>query len=120
MEEIEPLDVTLADLRARHEAALRSVESATLALSTAEAAIDEELASVTRDRAAAVAQVPSALVERYAKLRTRLGGIAVARLEGARCMGCRLELPRAELEEVRREPPDALVTCPQCTRLLVR
>jgi uncharacterized protein len=120
MEEIEPLDAQLAELRSAEVAGVTALDEGTAALAAAEAAIDAELAVVVAERADAAAGVPAPLVERYDKLRARLGGVAVARLEGARCLGCHLELPRAELEEVRREPADALVTCPQCTRLLVR
>ena len=56
----------------------------------------------------------------YEPLRAGLGGVAVARLHGARCEGCHLEIPSAELEEVRRAPADSLVSCPECMRILVR
>jgi predicted nucleic acid-binding Zn-ribbon protein len=120
MEQIEPLDGELASVAARDEAAATQLADIKAALLAAEQAVDAELAGVVADRAAAVADLPAPLVDRYEKLRVRLGGVAVARLEGTRCLGCHLELPRGELEEVRREPPDALPTCPQCTRLLVR
>jgi uncharacterized protein len=120
MEEIEPLDAQLADLAAREETARADLAAATAALAEAQAAVDAELSGTVEERAGLASGVPAALMERYEKLRARMGGVAVARLEGSRCLGCHLELPRGELEEVRREPPDALVTCPQCARLLVR
>ncbi|MGH9139237.1 MAG: C4-type zinc ribbon domain-containing protein [Acidimicrobiales bacterium] len=44
----------------------------------------------------------------------------MAKLEGNRCLGCHLALPAAEVEAVRRVPPDEVPTCPECGRLLVR
>ena len=60
------------------------------------------------------------LLATYEPLRTSLGGVAVARLHGARCEGCHLEIPSAELEELRRAPADQAVHCPECLRILVR
>jgi predicted nucleic acid-binding Zn-ribbon protein len=59
------------------------------------------------------------MLERYERLRTRLGGIAVARLEGTRCGGCHLDLSTAERDEVRTVPEGQFADCPQCGRLLV-
>ena len=53
-------------------------------------------------------------------LRRSLGGVGAARLSGARCEGCHLEIPSAELERLRRAPDDAVVNCPECARILVR
>ena len=60
------------------------------------------------------------LVATYAALRPRLGGIAIARLVRNRCDGCHLAIPSAELEVVKKAPADAVVHCPECTRILVR
>ena len=49
-----------------------------------------------------------------------LGGVGAARLVGPSCTGCHLTLPAQELDRIRREPPDALVFCDQCGRILVR
>ena len=43
-------------------------------------------------RAALVARLDDAAIARYDRLRARLGGVAVARLEGSRCGGCHLDL----------------------------
>jgi hypothetical protein len=56
----------------------------------------------------------------YERLRQRLGGVAVALLVGSSCGGCHLTLAAGEIDAIRRLPPDALVTCAQCGRILVR
>src|ERR671932_37908 len=70
--------------------------------------------------AGAASGLPPELSRLYEQLRTKLGGIGAARLVNARCSGCHLPLPATELDRIRREPPDALIRCDQCGRVLVR
>ena len=44
-------------------------------------------------------------------------GAAVGELTGRSCSACRIELPHAEVNELRDGPP--LASCPSCRRLLV-
>ena len=120
MEEIEPVDAELAG--AEHV-----VSEIDAALSTLEARLQaeagdvvDELARVRAERDAAVVGVPEDLLAEYTPLRSRLGGTAVARLVGARCEGCFMEIPSAQLEQVRRLPAETVATCPECGRMLVR
>jgi predicted nucleic acid-binding Zn-ribbon protein len=64
--------------------------------------------------------VPPNLLARYDELRLRLGGVAVAELHDGRCSGCHLRLSNVALERVKNAPPDELVECEECGRLLVR
>ena len=82
--------------------------------------LDGQEAELRRRRDEAVAPLPAALVARYEELRAHLGGVAVARLVGGRCDGCHLALAQAALERIRTAPPDELVECEECGRLLVR
>ena len=86
----------------------------------AEAEIAAELEQVAADRRSAAAGLPPEIVAAYEPLRAQLGGVGAARLSGGRCEGCHLELPSAQLAGVRRAEPEALITCPECGRLLVR
>jgi predicted nucleic acid-binding Zn-ribbon protein len=85
-----------------------------------EEAIDREVALLEAERPALVEAVPEALRAEYQRLRQRLDGVAVARLVGSRCDGCHLTLPATELDRIRHLPPDALINCDQCGRILVR
>ena len=89
------------------------------ALSGVEAAIDAEVAAAAAARAELAGRLDTAMLDRYDRLRTRHGGVAVARLEGSRCGGCHLDLSTAEAAEVRAAEPGAFADCPQCGRLLV-
>ena len=120
MEEAEPLDAELArSAEARHQL---DAEVARLldAIAAAEAAIDEELAELGAQRAGLVAPVPADLLDEYDRKRKQAGGIAVARLVGNRCEGCHLTLSAVDIDRIRHEPPDALVHCTECDRILVR
>lgn len=121
LEEREPFDAELADLEARRADLESRAEELRARLAAAEAAIDAELAAETAARAEAAAAVGPALLARYEELRTRLGGIGAARLEpGGRCSGCNLQLPAVEVARIKREPPEAVVSCDLCGRILVR
>jgi predicted nucleic acid-binding Zn-ribbon protein len=119
MEVLEPLDrelqagdVTRAGLEAEAER-LRS------AIASAEAAIDAELRQESEARAAAASVVRDDLLARYEQLRSKLGGTGAARLVGGSCGGCHLALSSMELDRVRKAPPDAVIACEQCGRILV-
>jgi predicted nucleic acid-binding Zn-ribbon protein len=120
MEQIEPLDAQLADTEAQLAALAAERAEVAGALEAAVAEVDAELDAVVAAREALVAQVPEALVAEYERLRSSMGGVAVAKLAGATCQGCHLSLAAAEVDEIRRQPADAVVHCPDCGRLLVR
>jgi predicted nucleic acid-binding Zn-ribbon protein len=120
LEEDEALDGEEALLRAEIDRTEKELAVAGDALKAAEAVLDEQEAELRRRRDEAAAPVPEELLARYEGLRTRLGGVAVARLVGGRCDGCHLALAAAALERIRLAPPDELVECEECGRLLVR
>jgi uncharacterized protein len=120
MEEAEPVAEALAAVdgaQAERQAAIATLEGRIL---VAEAELDAEVDAVSAERADVAATIPPAVLGAYESLRGRLGGVGAARLVGARCEGCHLEIPSAELEAVRRAPADDIVSCPECGRILVR
>jgi predicted nucleic acid-binding Zn-ribbon protein len=120
MEQVEPVEVALGERKAEREAAEAALERAEEALLVAEAEIDAEVARLEGDRAELADGIAADALAQYEQLRAGLGGVGAARLSGARCEGCHLEIPSAQLEEVRRAPEDQVVTCPECGRILVR
>ncbi len=120
MDEREPLDAAVAALEAQAAGLEELAGRLRAEIASAESAIDAELATEQLQRSQAAAGVPADLLEEYERLRVRLGGIGAASLEHGTCMGCRMKLPASELDRVRHEPPDTLVHCEQCGRILVR
>ena len=119
MEAIEPLDTELAQLDDAGRAAAERVDLLRVDLAQAVEAVESEISREQAARAEAVGHVPVDLVERYEKMRARMGGVAVARLIGGRCSGCNLTLPTSENERIRHAPAGEFVTCEQCGRILV-
>jgi predicted nucleic acid-binding Zn-ribbon protein len=119
MEAIEPLAAEIAALDARVGQLDADIAAGADALGAAEAAVDAEIAANIAGRAVAVAAVPEALLARYDAMRPRLGGVAVAKLVAGRCTGCHLQLSTSEVDRIRHEPPDSVVTCEECGRMLV-
>ena len=120
MEAVEPLQRERDELDARRAALDERAGALRAAIAEAEVAIEAELEAERAQRAAVVGPVPADLLATYERLRTKLGGVGAARLEHGTCTGCHLSLPSGELERIRREPPDAVVLCDQCGRILVR
>jgi predicted nucleic acid-binding Zn-ribbon protein len=116
----EPLDAQLADVSAQIGAIEARARSAATELAAAEAVIDRELEQLAGERSRAAEGIPADVLATYERLRARLDGVAVARLSGNHCDGCHLALPAVELDRIRHLPPQALVTCDQCGRILVR
>ena len=118
MEAIEELEAELGPLAAERAALMSEITAVRAALGTAEAEIDTELATIAIRRADATAAVPTALLDEYERLRARLDGVGAARLANGTCDGCHLSASAAELDHIRRAPPDEVVHCAQCGRIL--
>jgi uncharacterized protein len=116
----EPLDGRVADFDTQLGDLEAAASKARSELTAAEVEVDRELEEQEARRVEAAADVPASLFPEYDRLRARLGGVAVARLVGSRCDGCHLTLPATELDRIRHQPPDAVVTCDNCGRILVR
>jgi hypothetical protein len=119
LEEQEPVDSRLGELRV--ELASLSIEADRLAsaIAGAEADLEESISAEEAQRKELAIALPEELARRYEVLRSRLGGVGAARLVGDRCDGCHLTLPSVEVERIRHLPPEEFATCTQCDRILV-
>jgi uncharacterized protein len=70
-------------------------------------------------RASVAADVPDDLLDLYGKLRAQ-HGVGAAALRRGRCEGCHLSLNTVELAHLRAAPPDEVLRCDECRRILVR
>lgn len=120
MEQIEPVDATLATAAAER-ARLDAQEAELLAaLADAEAEVDGQVEEVSAQRAERAAGVPPELLDVYDGLRSQPGRMGVARLVGTTCHGCHLELAAVEVDRLKKLPADELVLCDECGCILVR
>lgn len=120
LERSEPIEITLAQQRLALDDANAAVIDAAGRLADAEAAVDESIREVSSGRSALLEGLEPDVVDQYVVLRRSLGGVGAARLTKSRCEGCHLEIPSAQLEQIRRTPADEIVNCPECGRILVR
>jgi len=120
MERVEGAEAAVRQLQGERTSA--QAELAALDASVAEqyGVIDGELEVLTGERAQLTSTVPADLMGLYEKIRADHGGVGAARLIGGRCDGCQLELPPTEREQVRNAPPEAVVRCEECRRILIR
>ena len=95
-------------------------DAAAAARDAAFAEIDADAAARTAERAATSGEIPADLLALYEKVRASAGGVGAAALLKRRCEGCHLELAGTELRAARTAPPDALLRCENCRRILVR
>jgi predicted nucleic acid-binding Zn-ribbon protein len=120
MEQLEPLDAALETMSGELDELGSQAEELRRSIAEQEADIESELDRERSDRGRLAAEVPADLIARYEDLRKKLGGTGAARLVGGSCGGCHLQLPAMELDRVKKAPPDAIIYCDQCGRILVR
>jgi predicted nucleic acid-binding Zn-ribbon protein len=120
MEQAEPLTADAERLTAERSAAVDDGERLAGEIAVAEGEIDSELSAVRVERDGAAGDIPAELLARYEKLRGKLGGVAVARLQGDLCLGCHVSLPAMEVDVIRHSAPDAIVVHEECGRILVK
>jgi uncharacterized protein len=120
MERLEAQESELARLTAVHGDTLDERAAADAELAAALAEIDEEAAQAAAERAVAAEGLDPGLAALYERLRGQLSGLAVAALRGRTCGGCRLELNPSDLAQLTAAPPEQVVRCEECGRILVR
>ncbi len=122
LEAIETLEAELAATETRRAALGARAESLAAEVDRAVEEIRSELARIEVAHSEVASRLPSPVLAMYRRLRgnRRLAGRVVAELGDGICRGCRVQLPILEHNRIRAEPPDAVVCCPGCSRLLVR
>ena len=115
---------TVEDLERRWSAVDTELVAARARVRDAESARDEaaqallaELGQAKADRDREAAELPADLLARYEEAAARGGGTGVGELDGLACSACRIEMSRADVDELYHG--GTLTTCPQCRRLLV-
>lgn len=120
MEELEPLDAEVATSAALAAPLAERREAVVGRLAIEEAGLNEELRD-RRDRRTVTAELlDPALLARYEKIGSRVGGPGATRLVDGHCGGCHLQLPTVELDQLNRQGLDEIATCEQCGRILIR
>lgn len=120
MEQQEGLDAEVAGLDAQLAAAVGVADAARARLAEQVAEIDGEIGQESSARTSATEGLDPDLLADYDRCRKHAGGVGAARLVGQTCQGCRLTIPRTEVERIKREGAGAGVAhCDNCGAILV-
>ena len=120
MEAMEEVAAELQTARNAVEAAQEVKARAEGTLAEAVVEVDAEIDQLTRERAEAVGPANPTLLARYEELAPQFDGVAVARFVDGHCDGCHMQLSAVAVDQMGKLPDDAVVTCEECGRLLVR
>ncbi len=78
--------------------------------------LEKERTVLSQERERFRGMLDESLLSRYERMKTRLGGVAVVKMDGNLCAGCRITVTAEVLRAMR--DPDALPTCENCGRFL--
>ncbi len=119
MERREQAQAVLDDVESRLATVREKKAEAEARRNEALAAISAEETARTEARKPLVAQLPADLVALYDRIRADTG-IGAAPLRAGRCGGCQLELAGSERARVKAAPPDEVLRCDECRRIMIR
>lgn len=120
MERREQAQTTLEEVSARLAAAREEQAEVEARRDASLAEIGAQEAARSQARAPLVSRLPADLVALYERIRDDSGGVGAALLRSGRCGGCRLDLSGSERAQIKAAPPDEVVRCDECRRILVR
>ncbi|HZC27599.1 MAG TPA: C4-type zinc ribbon domain-containing protein [Actinopolymorphaceae bacterium] len=120
MERLESATSRHAELQMKRAELDTRLSDTEQARDAAYAAIDSEVEQVRRERADAAAGITDDLLAAYEKSRAQHGGVGAAALRQRRCEGCRMELDASYLASIAAAPPERVLRCEECNRILIR
>ncbi len=120
MERLEAHEAALGELTTAHAALLNERAGVAAERDAEVEVLDQQAAQVRAEREAVAAPLEERLIQLYDRLRSRLGGVAVAALRRGRSEGSGLPVPATELAKIKATPDDEIVYCEDSGRILVR
>ena len=120
MEALEQAQSERDALQARVDGLAAAIERATAARDEAAGKIANEAAYQRTEHDRLAPEIPADLLALYTKIAATRGGVGAAELKQRRCTGCQLEINANELREYASAPPEEVLRCEECGRILVR
>lgn len=115
LEELDQKRARQSQLAEEEARRTRESEASEQEIAEEEASLRKKTARLRQVRAALVQEIPAATLDLYDRIRQTKGGVAVARVEGKTCQGCRLEVALLKRKAAMGEE---LVRCETCGRIL--
>ncbi len=106
----------LAEARRRLDEITAAWQAEQQSLLDQEKELTAQIARLKQERERVASQIPSDTFAAYDKLRRAKRGLAVVAIDRNACTGCRIALPMAVVQRVRKDMN--LVNCPSCGRIL--
>jgi predicted nucleic acid-binding Zn-ribbon protein len=119
MERLEEVTRRRDELSTEQTALAGQMEEIAARRDAAFAEIDEQAGKAGDARAGIAADLPGDLLALYDRLRAQ-HTVGAAVLRNGRCEGCHLTLNTVDLGRIRAAPPDEVLRCEECRRILVR
>jgi predicted nucleic acid-binding Zn-ribbon protein len=82
------------------------------------ASAEKDLAELTAERAAAVAEIPENLLDHYDRIVRKHNGIALAEVRDEKCGACGMRVRPHVFQEMRRLNSEEMFHCETCTRII--
>jgi uncharacterized protein len=118
MEQSEAVQQTIDEVAKQVANRQELIDSTTERRDRAAAELGAEHRALQEQREGIAPKVDPKLLETYEKVRSQLGGVAVAAFDGTTCGGCGLPLSPLERQEFRTSN-SLIVRCETCRRILV-
>jgi len=77
--------------------------------------VEQQIATIQKDREVAAARVDAAALKRYSSIRMRRG-MALAAVRNSTCLGCHMNIPPQLFNILQRG--NSIETCPNCNRII--
>jgi predicted nucleic acid-binding Zn-ribbon protein len=120
MERLEEAGKRQQEQSARQAELAGKLAEAEASRDAAYAQIDAELESTRTERSMTAEGIGADLLSLYEKRRVQFGGVGAAALKNRRCDGCRMEINASDLQRFAQSPPELVLRCEECGRILVR
>jgi predicted nucleic acid-binding Zn-ribbon protein len=117
MEQLEALQEALKQANERQEEFHRRYEQELSLREETMARLQAEVEEAYTRRRQLMEEIDPELLQRYEQIRARRGGLAVAEVRAAICLGCNMNLPPQFYNELIRG--DDIRLCPNCNRILI-
>lgn len=118
LEEIESQSVLVAEMQTERELLSEQLRVAHDKLSAQLAQLEDEKNRLTKEMQGKLADIDRELAAVYLAKSAR--GVGIGRLANLTCSACNMGITSSAYRELTAAAPDALLTCPECSAILVR
>jgi predicted nucleic acid-binding Zn-ribbon protein len=119
LEALEPVESQIESIKQLAQPGVRRRAELLESIAQLQGTLDDELASLVRDRDERALAVSDSLLTRYDAALKRAGTSGAAQVVEGRCDGCRLALSPLDYDRFRAQPSGTFMDCPECGRLLL-